>query len=99
MVQGEKSVKNKLNLSTESDPQFVEMDLAISCSHGDDHQHWAHSFPFYLLSAYFQKAILFTNRNELGTIQNKTGNKNTNGTSKTSDHYLKLKRFDICRDY
>lgn len=94
MVKVKKSETNGLDLFNGNGPEFFEMDLAISCLHGGDHEHWAHSFPFYLLGAYFQKAILFSNANELGAIKNNSAK--ANWPSNTSNIYLKLKRFHIC---
>lgn len=43
----------------------VKPDLEVECldKDKDGHVHLAHTFPLYLLSVYFQKAILFENCN------------------------------------
>ena len=45
---------------------LIKPDLMVECldSAHDGHYHLAHTFPLYLLSVYFQKAILFANRNK-----------------------------------
>ena len=45
---------------------LIKPDLIVECidSDVDKHYHLAHTFPLYVLSVYFQKAILFANRNK-----------------------------------
>lgn len=58
----------KAFLSAEDPPWprcHVKPDLEVECQDKDNdgHVHLAHTFPLYLLSVYFQKAILFANCN------------------------------------